>query len=33
MTGKQAGKPLLLKACVMTRSADKNQAKIGKIRG
>ncbi|MGL5385864.1 MAG: hypothetical protein ACRC2A_16880 [Enterobacterales bacterium] len=33
MTGKQAGKPLWLKAWVMTRLTDKNQAKLGKIRG
>lgn len=33
MTGKQAGKPLSLKASGMARTADKNQAKLGKIRG
>lgn len=33
MTGKQAGKPLLLKACVMTRLTDKSHAKLGQIRG
>ncbi|CAI0973192.1 Uncharacterised protein [Serratia fonticola] len=33
MTGKPAGKPLSLKACVMTRLADKIQAKPGEILG
>jgi hypothetical protein len=33
MTGKQSGKPLSLNACVMTRLADKNHAKLGKILG
>ncbi|CAI2112108.1 Uncharacterised protein [Serratia fonticola] len=33
MTGKQAGKPLSLKASTMTRLADKSHAKLGKILG
>ncbi|CAM4237523.1 DUF4102 domain-containing protein [Serratia silvae] len=33
MTGKQAGKPLSFKACVMMRLADKIHAKLGKILG
>ncbi len=32
MTGKQAGKPLSLKACTMTKSTDKYQAEPSKIR-